>query len=71
MLHVSIRGQSLDAGNKRGFVRRLDASRAGSVTVTYTAKDFTHWDAPALGTLNIDTLEKTDLYAAVTDCYKT
>jgi hypothetical protein len=39
--------------------------------VTFTGADFTHWDAPALGTLNIDTLAKTDLYAAVTKAYKT
>jgi hypothetical protein len=41
------------------------------VTVTYTAKDFTHWDAPSLGTLNIDILEQTDLYDAVKNCYTT
>jgi len=58
-------------GTSEGSFGAWTHARAGSVTVTYTAKDFTHWDAPALGTLNIDTLEKTDLYAAVTNCYKT
>ena len=46
--------------------------------MTYTDKDFTHRDCGAqkapklipLGTLNIDHLEKTDLYEAVTKAYK-
>jgi hypothetical protein len=47
-------------------------ARQGSVTVTYTAKDFTHRDNNVpLGTLNRDILEQTDLYAAVTRAYKT
>jgi hypothetical protein len=43
----------------------------GPVTVTYTSKDFSHSDSPKLGTLNVDQLAKTDLYEAVTKCYKT
>jgi hypothetical protein len=40
--------------------------------VTFTAADFTHRDNNVpLGTLNIDTLAKTDLFAAVTKAYKT
>ena len=42
---------------------------AGPITVTYAGKDFTHWDAPTLGSLNVDQIERTDLYAAVTKCY--
>jgi hypothetical protein len=52
-------------------------ARQGSTTVTYTDKDFTHRDVVPgtpnlipLGSLNIDHLEKTDLYDAVTKAYK-
>ena len=45
--------------------------------MTYTDKDFTHRDVVPgtpnlipLGSLNIDHLEKTDLYEAVTKAYK-
>ena len=58
-------------GTSEGSFGAWTHTRTATTTVTYTGADFTHWDAPSLGTLNIDTLEKTDLYAAVTDCYKT
>jgi hypothetical protein len=57
-------------GTSEGSFGAWTHARPGPVTVTYTAKDFTHWDAPTLGTLNVDHLEQTDLYAAVTKCYK-
>ena len=73
--HVSICRQSLDAGKERVLFRRLDHAGPGPITVTYNEGDFTHRDYNGkdkipLGTLNIDVLEKTDLYAAVTTAYK-
>lgn len=56
-------------GTSEGSFGAWTHAGAGPVTVTYTASDFTHWDVPTLGTLNIDQIEKTDLYAAVKKCY--
>ena len=70
MLHVFLCRQVLDAGDQRGFVRAWTHAAQGPVTVTYTGKDFTHWDAPTLGTLNVDHMNETDLYAAVAKCYR-
>lgn len=58
-------------GTSEGSFGTFTHARPGPVTVTYTGADFTHWDAPSLGTLNIDTLQETDLYGAVTKAYKT
>ena len=55
-------------------------ARPDGPKVTFTDKDFTHRDMVPnakppkpieLGTLNIDHLEKTDLFEAVTKAYKT
>jgi hypothetical protein len=59
-------------GTTEGSFGTYTHARQGSITVTYTAKDFTHRDNNVpLGTLNRDILEQTDLYAAVTKAYKT
>ena len=58
-------------GTTEGSFGAYTHARPGSTTVTYTDKDFTHWDGVPLGTLNRDILEQTDLYAAVTRAYKT
>jgi len=65
-------------GTSEGSFGAWTHARQGPITVTYTEEDFTHRDyiGPTkvkvpLGTLNIDVLEKTDLYEAVTKAYKT
>ena len=58
-------------GTSEGSFGAWTHAAPGPITVTYTAKDFTHWDAPTLGTLNVDQIAKTDLYAAIVKCYKT
>jgi hypothetical protein len=45
-------------------------ARQGSCTITYTNKDFKFGDVPKTGTLNVDVLEKTDLYEAVHSAYQ-
>ena len=57
-------------GTSEGSFGAWTHATPGPVTVTYTGKDFTHWDAPTLGTLNVDHMNETDLYAAVAKCYK-
>jgi hypothetical protein len=67
-------------GTTEGSFGTYTHARPGPITVTYTSQDFTHSDyvpksnppvSIPLGTLNIDTLEKTDLYEAATNAYKT
>jgi hypothetical protein len=58
-------------GTSEGSFGAWTHTGAGAITVAYTAKDFFHSDTKNLGTLNIDELAKTDLYDAVTKCYKT
>jgi hypothetical protein len=58
-------------GTSEGSFGAWTHAAAGPITVTYTGEDFTHWDAPTLGTLNVDQIAKTDLYAAIVNCYKT
>jgi hypothetical protein len=70
MLHVSYSDKVWMQGSSEGSFGAWTHTGAGPVTVTYTGKDFTHWDAPTLGTLNVDQIGKTDLYAAVTKFYK-
>jgi len=38
-------------------------------TITYSDKDFLHWDVPTPGTLNVDRLAHTDLWDAVKRAY--
>lgn len=63
-------------GKTEGSFGAWTHARPGPVTVRYTEEDFSHRDYNGpnkipLGTLNIDVLEKTDLYAAVAGAYKT
>ena len=58
-------------GTSEGSFGTYTHARPGTVTVSYTAKDFTHWDVPNLGTLNLDHIAETDLYAVVKQCYTT
>jgi hypothetical protein len=46
-------------------------THAGPVecTITYSNADFTHWDVPTPGTLNVDLMTKTELWEAVKQSY--
>jgi hypothetical protein len=57
-------------GGSEGSFGAYHHARQGPCTVTYTVKDFKLWDVPDTGTLNVDVLEKTDLFAAVCSAYQ-
>ena len=57
-------------GTSEGSFGAYTHAGTGPVTVTYTAKDFTHWDVSEFGTLNIDNLQQTPLHDAVMKIYK-
>lgn len=59
-------------GKSEGSFGAWTHARPGPVTVSYGDEDFPHSRDKSLplGTLNIDILEKTDLYGAVTKAYK-
>jgi hypothetical protein len=56
-------------GTSEGSFGTWTHAGPGSCTITYSAQDFTHWDAPSIGSLNVDQLSRTDLYDAVRSCY--
>jgi hypothetical protein len=59
-------------GTTKGSFGTYTHARPVHGPVTFTGADFSHRDNNVpLGTLNIDTLAKTDLFAAVTKAYKT
>jgi len=58
------------SGTSEGSFGAYSHQRPGPCTITFSEKDFTHWDvAPNWGTLNVDVLSETPLHGVVKTRY--